>query len=245
MPNRFQSADWNTPNEPAAVVPAIAGLLETVDNAERLLHESPDRPSSSADAFSQVLEDLAANLTTEEPRIPPRLLRQPPVPAPLTAPGDLVVIVGLESDSLAVALSMARSLASSDVAVAGTTSEPDLARVDDRRSAIRAQAMAVRNGSPVLVAFGFGRGETSVAEWSALLSEISPDQVWVAVDAGRKPDDTAAWVSALAAIVPVDAVAVVGSTFTRTPGSVAELNLPIGWVDGSAAEPNRTTPGVG
>ena len=245
MPNRFQPADWNTPNEPAAVVPSIAGLLETVDNAERLLHESPDKPSASADAFGEVLENLAANLTTEAPSIPRRLLRPARVPTPLSSPGDLVVIVGLESDALPVALSMARSRASTDIAVAGTTSGPDFTRVDDRRSAVRAQAMAVRNRSAVFVAFGFGRGETSVADWSALLREISPDQIWVAVDAGRKPDDTAAWVHALAAIVPVDAVAVEGSTFTRTPGTVAELNLPIGWVDGSAAEPTRTTPGVG
>lgn len=245
MPNRFQPADWSTSNEPPAVVPAIAGLLETVDNAERLLHESSERPASSADAFGQVLENLAANLTTEAPRIPRRLLRPARVPSPLTAPGDLVVVVGLESDSLAVALSMARSCASTDVAVAGTTASPDLTRIDDRRSAVRAQAMAVRNGSAVFVAFGFGRGDTAVTDWSALLQEISPDQVWVAVDAGRKPDDTAAWVHALAAILPVDAVAVEGSRFTRTPGTVAELNLPIGWVDGSAAEPTRTTPGVG
>ena len=64
---------------------------------------------------------------------------------------------------------------------------------------------------------------------------VQPDQVWVAVDASRKPDDTARWVHAVAARIPVDAVAVEGTEHTATPDTVEELNLPIGWVDGAAA----------
>jgi hypothetical protein len=64
--------------------------------------------------------------------------------------------------------------------------------------------------------------------------------VWVVVDAGRKPADTARWVRDLGEILTVDAVAVVGIEGTGTPGTVRQLALPIGWIaaeEGPAARP--------
>jgi hypothetical protein len=63
------------------------------------------------------------------------------------------------------------------------------------------------------------------------LQTLNSDQLWVVVDASRKAEDTAAWVGALRASLPVQAVAVVHGAHTATPDSVHALGLPIGWSD--------------
>jgi hypothetical protein len=92
----------------------------------------------------------------------------------------------------------------------------------------------------VFVALGLDRRTLDRPNWEELVLGLSPDQVWLVVDAGRKPDDTALWVNTVAARIPVDAVAVEGSALTATPDTVDELNLPIGWVDGFAPSPTRS-----
>ncbi|GMA27824.1 hypothetical protein [Arenivirga flava] len=61
------------------------------------------------------------------------------------------------------------------------------------------------------------------------------DQVWVVVDPGRKPEDTARWVGAVAAALPVDALALVGLTGTASPATVNELRIPVGWIETAPA----------
>jgi hypothetical protein len=53
----------------------------------------------------------------------------------------------------------------------------------------------------------------------------------VAVDAGRKPDDSARWVTAVSAIVPVAAVMSWAPDETASPHSVSQLGLPVGWLE--------------
>jgi hypothetical protein len=55
--------------------------------------------------------------------------------------------------------------------------------------------------------------------------------VWVAVDAARKPEDTAEWVRAVDAVLAVDAVAATGASLTASPESVHALGLPVLWLD--------------
>jgi len=97
--------------------------------------------------------------------------------------------------------------------------------VENRRDALAARAQGVERSESVFVACGWG------ADAADVLVAVQPDQVWVAVDAGRKPADTARWVGAVAAAVRIDAVATVGSATTSTPETVEELGLPIGWID--------------
>lgn len=243
MPNRYQPAEFD---EVSAVPnPALAALLDSVDGAERELHiEQPSERGATGDVFAQVLGDLSANLDPEIAVLPAQFRRRPPVPRPLGAPGDLVVVIGAGADALSVVRSMATASAAVEIAVAGSIELIGTVRVDDRRTAVRARAMGVQNAGPVFVALGLEPGPTAGAQWADIIGGIAPDQVWVAVDAGRKPEDTASWVNTVAALTPVDAVAVVGSTLTSTPDTVNELNLPIGWVDGVAASSPRPNPPV-
>ena len=190
-------------------------------------------PSTRTPAFAELLQDLSYNAPSP---VAPEPLASPsarvpvadtttllPVPAPLRRPGDLVLVVGLAADAVAVAGAMAASVGSASVCASG--SAPGATRVDDRRGALAARARGVERGETAFVACGWG------ADAPAILSAVRPDQVWVAVDAGRKPEDTARWVAAVASAVPIDALAAVGWGDTATPETVEELGLPIGWID--------------
>jgi hypothetical protein len=160
------------------------------------------------------------------------------VPAPLQGPGDLVLVVGLGQDPLDVARSMAAQAASNAVKPAGALAA-DLRRpVADRHAALSARARGVEGGHSVFVAFGLGRAAPD-EEALGVLTSLGADQVWVAVDAGRKPKDTASWVLAVQAAVAVAGIAVVGAAGTSTPETVNNLGVPVGWVDGKAAEAPR------
>jgi hypothetical protein len=191
-------------------------------------------PSTRTSAFAELLDDLTYN--TPSPVAPaagnPTDAAAPPletatllaVPAPLARGGDLVFVIGLGPDALAVATAMAASVGSSAVRLSGTVTG-GAGRVEDRRGAIAARAQGVERAESTFVACGWS------TQVGAILSAVQPDQLWVAVDAGRKPDDTARWVSAVASAAHIDAVATVGTATTSTPETVEALGLPIGWVD--------------
>lgn len=245
MPNRFQRPEPGRRPDPGQAVPlpGIASLLDSIDGEELALQREPlAGQSSGADLFAQVLDGLSAELAVDRPAVPKQPKHRRSAPRPLTAPGDLVLIVGMTADAIAVARSMAAAHGDSDLAGAGSLDLPGLARVDDRRTAVRARALGVLNSRPVYLAFGLDLATTEWPVWETIVSGISPDQVWVAVDAGRKPNDTARWVAALAARVPVDALAVEGGALTATPHTVEDLDLPIGWLNGAATPGGRPAP---
>jgi hypothetical protein len=121
-----------------------------------------------------------------------------------------------------------------DVRTAGELSAYGHLHLDGRQSATAARAHAVETEQTVLAAFGLGKGRNTLARLQAIAA-LSPDQLWVVVDAGRKHEDTARWVGQLRARLEVAAVAVVGVADTATPESVDALGLPVGWIDGRAA----------
>jgi hypothetical protein len=157
------------------------------------------------------------------------------IPRLLYGAGDLIVVVGCGTDAAAVAYSMSIATGAR-VVNAGCCGNAD-ERVNDRRSALHARAAGVRAGTAVLVAFGLPRGGRDAGAAVPELDRLAPDQLWLAVDAGRKADDTAGWVDAIARRVPVDALAVLGSDATATPETVQALALPIGWQDGRLVDP--------
>jgi hypothetical protein len=124
-----------------------------------------------------------------------------------SADGDLVLLVGRANDVDAAAglFAVRHALRPTDAA--------------DRRSAILARADGVRDGHAVL----------AVAAWDdrATGDRIEADQVWVVVDVGRKPEDSAAMVSAVAARLPVAGVVAIGAGETATPESVDLLGVPV------------------
>lgn len=224
----------------------IAALLDDADQAELTLHRevAGQEPSTASHAFAELMDDLAFQGLSEADASPQRAastdvadsgvpagaapvpVSHRRLPVPLAQPGDLVVVVGLKGDALRVARTMAG--AESVIRVAGSEIGEGAVRIEDRRGALAARAAAVARGGAVFVACGWGETAPGV------LSAIQADQVWVAVDVRRKPDDTARWVASVSATVPVDGVAVEGSDDTSSPETVHELGLPVGWVDGLA-----------
>jgi hypothetical protein len=138
----------------------------------------------------------------------------PPAPDVSRGAGDLVVVVGRPGDAFRVAAQMASTFGLRSV------------DVSDRRSGILARATGVHENSAVVTALAWD------AAAPAALEAIAADQVWVAVDVGRKHDDTARWVEAVRAVAPVVAAAVVGEDDTATPGTVHLLGVPVGWREG-------------
>ena len=89
-------------------------------------------------------------------------------------------------------------------------------------------------GRPVYLALGL-TGVTARSPRGAVeAAALAPDQVWAAVDAGRKAEDTAQWIAELREAVNVDAVAVLDPDGTSSPHTVAALGIPVGWIDGAA-----------
>ena len=158
----------------------------------------------------------------------------PPAPVLLRGRGDLTLVVGLGGDAVATARMLAAAIGDAEVRPGGCA-RAAAPRVDDRRGALRARADGVRRERAIVAAFGIARGASEIPALAESLAGIEPDQVWLAVDASRKADDTAAWVRAVDAILGADGLAVTGTTLTATPDSVRELGLPVGWVDGTQA----------
>jgi hypothetical protein len=175
-------------------------------------HDGPPAPvegvSTRSDTFAGILADLA-NITAE----PVPKVVTPESPRPLRGAGDLVVVVGMGEDPYLVADTLANTAGARTVSVAGDLSIAGAQRVDDRRAALTARVQGVRSGHSVFVALGLGENapdDSSLRARGIAIDNLHPDQVWAAVDAGRSPDDTAAWMRAIGSIVPVDAVAMVG-----------------------------------
>ncbi len=225
----------------------IAALLADAEAAEARIAGTDGTRATRADAFASVLDGFQADgITTSAPRptrapsepdvpagVDPRLqaavdavtetrsggpsrvldtpspapVDRPTAPAVRSADGDLVLLVGRPNDVDAAAglFAVRHALRPTDAA--------------DRRAAILARADGVRDGHAVL----------AVAAWDDLATSdgLQADQVWVVVDVGRKPEDSAAMVSAVASRLPVVGVVAIGAGETATPESADLLGLPV------------------
>lgn len=148
-----------------------------------------------------------------------------PPPARLRGKGDLTLVVGLGGDALAAARVLAVSADAGGEALV----------IADRRDALAARADGVRGEHPAVGAFSLP-GVDAVPGLATELAGIAPDQVWVAVDASRKTQDTAHWVQAVDAVLAVDGIAATGAVLTASPDEVRGLGLPVLWLD---APPER------
>lgn len=228
----------------------IGALLDRAEQAEARLQGSAANGaaavSTASPAFAELMDTLTFSTdTVDAPMLAAEPLRRVPAapaaparaPAPLSGAGDLVIVVGLGSDALEVcrAMSRAAGAGAAGVRAAGVEAPDDVVRAGDRRAVAAARAAGVMGGYGIFLAYGLGRGAAELARHATLVAALSADQLWVAVDAGRKPDDTAAWVAAVRAAATVEALAVEGLEATATPQTVNALGLPIGWLDGGPA----------
>ncbi|ROP66072.1 hypothetical protein EDF24_2884 [Curtobacterium sp. PhB130] len=197
-------ADGIAPAVPAAAAAAAAtapgpgaGPDRSVEGDPGLLSDAPFRSGGTA-GVDDVTSPRAFGASAAA---------RTPVPAVLSADGDLVVLVGRAGDVDAAAgvFAARHGLRETDAA--------------DRRGGILARADGVRLGHALL----------GVATWddARTLDGLAPDQVWVVVDAGRKHEDSLAMVDAVASVVAVAGVLSIGGSETASPESVHGLGLPV------------------
>ncbi|MBU1589487.1 MAG: hypothetical protein KKH51_16305 [Actinobacteria bacterium] len=214
---------------------AFDDLVERADKADRRelpIDASAVPPlSTESDAFSGVLEDLQRYASPNAPVTTTARRKARPVVL-LKAPGDLVVIAGIGEDAMTVARSLAGERGGAEIVAGGAQHvAAGVPRVTDRRTAFSARARGVENGRATIVAYSIEPGDARLAAHAAALAGIRPDQLWLAVDASRKPEDTAAWVNAVCTVMSVQALAVLRTAWTSTPDTVRALGLPEGWSD--------------
>ncbi|WIE73919.1 hypothetical protein [Curtobacterium sp. MCJR17_020] len=188
---------------PTRALPEPDGPADVVPRLQAVSDTLPGGPATVPDAAPAV---RVARPTAPAARSAIPAVRSA-VPAVRSADGDLVLLVGRANDVDAAAglFAVRHALRPTDAA--------------DRRSAILARADGVRDGHAVL----------AVAAWDdrATGERIEADQVWVVVDVGRKPEDSAAMVSAVAGRLPVAGVVAIGAGETATPESVDLLGVPV------------------
>lgn len=219
---RLQHAETTTRFD--AVLAEIAAETQTGPQLARPAHA--DAGSALDDFHTIVMNPLpAATRKPDRFEMPTR-----PAPKLAVSPGDLVFVFGLRDDALTVARGLAIATPSIEVAVAGTTGQPASRHVGDRREALQARADGVRRGGSTLVAIGLGDSPIEAVQYTDILHDVIPDQVWLAVDVTRKPEDTRVWAHSVAeAAGGIDAIAAIGTAYTTTPDSTAYLGIPVGW----------------
>jgi hypothetical protein len=199
------------------------------------LGDESELVSTSTRTFAEVLDDLQAvtDFDREHPPIPGMISSRshagvfPPCPPLADGAGDLIVVVGFAGDALAVSRAMSFTV-QTELVVSGAAVAEGLDRIDGRRDAITVRAKGVQRDRVVIAAFGLSSHEPIPGQAQAV-ADLKPDQVWFAVDAGRKHDDTARWVKAVAAVLPPQAVAAVGRDATTTPDTVRDLGIAVSW----------------
>ena len=207
----------------------IDALLDGADDEDTVSYTVPDDDfpvSTSSREFANILDELES---VTAPPVAPQPRRPPPAPKPLSASGDLVLVVGLGTDALAVARAMAGSVGKAGLATSGALDSPGLARIADRRDALLARARGVELNETVFVAAGITSGGVHASSQATELAQLHADQVWAVVDASRKPEDTAHWVRKVSSVVQLDAVIGIQREGTTTPETVNALGLPVSW----------------
>jgi hypothetical protein len=181
--------------------------------------------STASREFAEILDELHS--VTDALVSAPAAVAVPPPARLLTGVGDLVIVAGAPAEALSVARAMSFTV-QADVVVAGSAVAEGLDRIDDRRGAITARARGVERERLVIAAFGLST-DRPLAEQAGNIAALRGDQIWLAVDSSRKPDDTARWVAELSSVIIPDAVAALGRETTATPETVRELGLPVSW----------------
>lgn len=200
---KLVGADNDTTGEPAAVV--------TV----------PVTPAADTEPAPVAVRPLAP--VTQLKRRAPELARKP---------GDIVFIYGLRDDARTVAEALQVAYGSIEVVLAGTYRKGVGRHIEDRRESYAARADGVRTSRSFIVAVGLGVNPAVQQHHLASLAEYKPDQVWLAVDVTRKPEDTSAWAHTVAiASDGIDAIAAVGVAETITPETTDYIGIPVGWAD--------------
>ena len=148
----------------------------------------------------------------------------------LPGPGQILLLAGLRDDALRGARLLSRSTAVEGVCTYGVLRTENLPRWGGEAASRGAPG-------PLVVALGLGSRWDALAR--SMVGRVPAAAVWAVVDAGRKPEDTRAWVEGLCGAGPVGGIVVVGEKGTATPHTPAELGLPILLDGGGELAPGR------
>lgn len=223
----------------------IIPLLEDADRGDT--HEPAP---SKVEQFDQTMDTLVGKADQEPVAVIPAATAEPtPVAvrplAPVTQlkrrapelarkPGDIVFVYGLRDDARTVAEALQVAYGSIEVVLAGTYRKGVGRHIEDRRESYAARADGVRTSRSFIVAVGLGVNPAVNHAHLGTLNEYTPDQVWLAIDVTRKPEDTSAWAHTVATAADgIDALAAVGVAETVTPETTEYIGIPVGWADAS------------
>lgn len=217
--------------QPAPPAVGVAALLMEADLEEaRLKRGAVPKVSTDTADFEDLMTGISRTVRDDEPSVVIPVDQE--VPTLLDEPGKVVMVIGLVSDALAAARSLATSVESAEIRTAGASMQSGFVHVVSRQGLEDAKEAGRRAGRVVIIAFGLGQDGTVRVP---ALTELDADQVWLAVDATRKPSDTQSWVRKVIWVTAPDALVVLGAHETLTPQTVNELQVPVGWVDGRPA----------
>ncbi len=238
----------------AAVPEPVEDASEPEDVADEVLPdpdpqppvtpEDPDRPRSTVASLLELGVPTRLLAEFSDPRAPvalSQLVRRFDRPrAVRLRPGSVVVVAGEPELALRTATQMAHraGLAPTDVVLAGVIE----ARPGHGRRLL-SPALATRFREKVaaeaatVVALGVAPGPTGLRDGAAMLAALAPDDAWAAIDARLRGVEVRRWLRAVGAVRPFDALAATSTFAAQSPGSVLNLGVPVGWVDGLPASP--------
>jgi hypothetical protein len=220
-----------TPTRPMKT--GLDALLDDADGEDTVSYQQPNDGfpvSTSSREFANILDELESVTAVPTSNEPPKPL---PVPGLLSSQGDMVIVIGLGQDALAVARKMAQAVGRAEVTTSGTLDASGLARVADRRDALLARARGVERRETLFVAVGITSGGAHASSQATAIAQLRGDQIWAVVDASRKQEDTARWIRKVSSVVQLDAVVGIQHDATMTPETVNTLGLPVTWEYGS------------
>ncbi len=154
----------------------------------------------------------------------------------------VVVLADLE-DALPVAdqLATGMGLDADDVVVMGRRLRaPGPQRCLPSRQELQdavAEARAASRPLVVVLPAPVGAAPPVRAAVADTLDQLAPDEVWAVVDATRRLDDTAAWLTAVGGDRGVDALALVNTEVTSAPAAALALQAPVVLVGDRHATP--------
>ena len=194
---------------------AAPALLHDLGVPERLL------PLGTADVTTALL-GLAGRM--------PRPL------APALRPGKVVAVVGAPDEVLETCAQMLVREREHPFQLVLAGAEATMPGAGPRLTSPRRAARLREEGAGQALLVAVGAGTTAAERRLAanILAALDPDQVWAAVDARRAPGDLAEQLANLPE-TRVDALAGQWAGRATRPGSLLDLGLPVGWLDGLPA----------
>ena len=224
-PVRSMPAPSSTLPVPAPVnLPAVGGHVGALVKMGLPASYVPAAPSPAA-----VEAALRASLS--------RLPEAPPMPR---GTGSVVAVVGERQAALSLARDLASEAGLDPDAIAIATRKrlpartPENLIINGSEEAAEKRRSWRRRERASIVVIDTELSAEKPAWAYHVLAALEPSATWGVVDATRKTEDVAAWVTDLGG---VDALAVNDLDATSSPAAVLQLDVPVGRIDGRPASP--------